>query len=74
MATFTFKTQEDIDDYQRTIVKTESVSATEKIEEFTLEQKENQLNNLKEQQTNLATQVADLEKEIANIKTALAIA
>ena len=71
MATFAFKTDESIDTKQRTIVKTEPVPATEKTEEFTLEQKENQLASLKEQQINMATQVKDLEAEITAIKTAL---
>ena len=72
--TFSFKTEEDINDKQRTIVKTEPVAATEKTEEFTLEQKESQLASLKEQQASLATQVKNLEAEITAIKTALEIA
>lgn len=73
MATFAFKTNEAIDTKQRTIVKTTPVEATEKEEEFSLEQKESQLASLKEQQASLATQVKDLEAEITDIKTALKI-
>ena len=70
---YKFKTSEtDIDNETRTIVKTKDVTE-EKREEFTLEQKENQLESLKEQRMNTEKQIVDLEAEIAEVKTALKI-
>ena len=73
MATFTFKTTEDIDTKSRTIVKTEPVPATEQKSEFTLEQKENELSQAEESLISAQKRVDDLLAEIAEVKTALSI-
>ena len=71
--TYKFKTDEnDIDNLTRTVIASKTVTS-EQNEEFTLEQKQNQLDNLVEQKTNTEEQIADLEAEITEIKTALKI-
>lgn len=70
--TYEFKTDEDIDTLSRTIIASETVTE-KKNEEFTLEQKQNQLDNLVEQKANTEEQIVDLETEITEIKTALKI-
>jgi len=76
MATYEFKTQEDIDAKSRTIVMTEDVPAipaTTKETSFTLESKESRLISLNEQKTSVDEQIEVLESEIEEIKTALKI-
>ena len=73
MATYEFKTQEDIDTKSRTIVKKIPVPASEVTAEFTLEQKENELANAQQSVLDAQDRVKQLEAEIAEIKEALSI-
>ena len=73
MATYTFKTQGNINNYQRTIIKTEPILATEQKTEFTLEQKESELANAEQELLNAQKRRDDLKAEIEEIKTALKI-
>jgi len=76
METYKFKTDEDIDVQTRTIIKEEVVPAipeTTKDTEFTLEQKENQLQSLKDQEVSVKEQIISLEAEIMKVKIALNI-
>jgi septal ring factor EnvC (AmiA/AmiB activator) len=76
MIQYEFKTTEDINDLQRTIVKSipvPSVPATEQKVEFTLEQKQNELVSAEAQLVEAQKRVDDLKKEIGDVKTALNI-
>ena len=74
MITYKFKTEEkEIDSKTRTIVKSEPVPATTQETEFTLEQKERELESAKEAEKEAIKRTKDLEAEILVIKDALAI-
>lgn len=70
---FSWKTSEDIDTKQRTIVKSVPVAASTSKIEFTLEQKENELVNAEQAVLDAQKTVDNLTKEIADTKTALEI-
>ena len=72
---YKFKTDEtDIDQKTRTIIATESVTVKEeRVEEFTFEQKEQELLNAREAVKTAQKTVTDLEAEIAEAKTALGV-
>ena len=75
MKTFNWKTDEtDIDQKTRTIIATESVTVKEeRVEEFTLEQKEQRLASARTAVEISQKIVADLEAEMAEAKIALGV-
>ena len=76
MATYEFKTEEDIDDWTRTIIKTVDVPlvpATTREEAFQLINKKNKLDSLKVQRDALNVRIGELEAEIAEAQVALDI-
>ena len=74
MKTFEWKTDEDIETQSRTIIAKESVTVKEeRVEEFTLEQKEQALVATQKVVEAAQKVVADLEAEIEEIKAKLEI-
>ena len=73
MSTYSWKSDETIDEKARTIKKVIQVPATEQVEEFNLIQKERELSSAEEQLVSAQKRVDQLTEELAEIKTELEI-